>query len=379
VTRVASVVILQEYIPHYRVAFFNALVQKANAKGIAISIGHGRAGGGQAARNDGADTSNSFPIRQREVRVAGRRVVVRNAGAAVWGSDLVILEQARRNIDAYRLFAPWRRGAAIALWGHGRDYTVRSSRLEKFLLRALYLRASWFFGYTKGGVEAVVSGGFPRSATTVVQNSIDTTDLKGRVRAVSDDELRSFRDRLDLSGPTAIFIGALDSSKRLDFLLEAASLIQAKHPQFRLLVSGDGPLRGLVEDAAAVASYVRYIGPLRGQEKATALAACDIIAMPGRVGLVAVDSFAAGIPIVTTSWPWHAPEFEYLTAGVNAEISEDTCAGYAATVVSLLEEPLRLLRLRQGCLDSSEIYTIDSMASNFLRGIEDALKAINEQ
>ena len=91
--------------------------------------------------------------------------------------------------------------------------------------------------------------------------------------------------------------------------------------------------------------------------------------MPGRVGLIAVDSFALGLPIVTTNWTWHAPEFEYLTHGINSIIAEDTVEDYVESILNLLRNSDYLQELRIKCFQDSQQYTIETMALNFHQGV----------
>jgi hypothetical protein len=62
--------------------------------------------------------------------------------------------------------------------------------------------------------------------------------------------------------------------------------------------------------------------------------------MPGLVGLTVLDCAAAGIPIVTTAYPYHSPEIEYLRAGGNGLIVDDSrsVGAYAEAVVSVLQD-----------------------------------------
>lgn len=371
-----KVVIVQEYVPSYRVAFFNALHSKAETRGIEVIVAHGYAHKKQAQRGDTAGLDFALSVAQREWKVFGKRLVIRRVKDAIEGADLVILEQARRNVDAYFLLSPLRRTKQrIALWGHGRDYTKTSKALDRFLLRQLLSRAHWFFAYTGGGVEYVVANGYPEKRTTVVQNSIDTDSLREQVLAVSDDSKNEFSSRFDLKGKTALFIGALEESKRLEFLVEASRLVHQMQPDYRLLIVGDGELRRQVEDWAVKLPFVSYLGSLSGKEKALALASSQVMAMPGRIGLIAVDSFASSVPIVTTAWEWHAPEFEYLEHGRNSVISDNTEVAFAEALEKVLRDARLRKNLEQKARIDSEHFTLDTMVNNYLHGIENALLA----
>jgi hypothetical protein len=211
------VVILQEYIPNYRVAFFETLQAIALQEGIELIVACGRPRKAQAMRGDEATVAFVTHLRQREWVVLGRRLVLRRVKEAIVDADLVILEQARRNLDAYLLLGPrCLRHQPVALWGHGRDYTRPTKAFDRWVSRRLTSRADWFFAYTVGGVKAVVAEGYPRGHTTVVQNSIDTTSLRESVASVPLELVRSFSRTHDLRGKTALFLGALDESKRRD-------------------------------------------------------------------------------------------------------------------------------------------------------------------
>jgi glycosyltransferase involved in cell wall biosynthesis len=372
--RVPRVVILQEYVPGYRVAFFEELKKLCNADGIELEVACGKPNVDQGRRGDEAKLSFARVIAQREWSILGRRLVLRRVRKVLRESDLVIMEQARRNVDVYRLLLPKRVGNHnVALWGHGKDYTRPTQGLDRVLQRLLTARAAWFFAYTGGGLEAVAAQGYNRAKITVVQNSIDTAALRASIEDVSTAMVDAFSLDNDLEGRSAIFVGALDNSKRLPFLIEAAMRCHEEDQSFRLLIAGDGPLRQWVEKVTEEHTWLTYLGPLSGTNKALALASAQVLAMPGRVGLVAVDSFSAGVPIVTTNWPWHAPEFEYLMDGVNAIITIDSVSSYAQNLLQALRDEDLLSRLRTGCDQSARDITVSAMAENFLGGIHGAL------
>jgi glycosyltransferase involved in cell wall biosynthesis len=234
--------------------------------------------------------------------------------------------------------------------------------------------ADWFFAYTEGSRDMVVSAGYPLAQTTVVQNSIDTSELQSDMSSISPAEIEDFNRHCGLGRATGIFIGGLDESKRLPFLFEACRLAFEEDRNFHLLVVGSGPLREYVERFANDKPWVTYLGPLFGREKSLAIAAADVICMPGRVGLVAVDSFAAGRPILTTAWPWHGPEFEYLEDGKTCVVSADVVTSYAQALMRLLSDGEQLKEMQQACRSAVGNFTTDEMAARFFRGIQLALR-----
>lgn len=370
-----KVLVLQEYVANYRVGFWRRLIKLAEDAGIQVEIAAGAPGGVQALRGDVARASFIRPIRQTEFSILGKRIVFRDTSAVRRGADLVILEQARRNIDAYKLLVPRMfRSSKVALWGHGRDYVSTSSAFSRRLVALLTKRADWFFAYTSGGRDAVVEIGLPADRVTVVQNTIDTGDLIAAVDSISVSEVEAYAALRGLTGKTALFIGGLDGSKRVPFLLHAGKVAHDADPEFRLLIAGDGADRELVEEASRVHDWIISLGPISGSAKAMAIAASQIIAMPGRIGLIAIDSLSTGRPIITTEWPWHAPEYEYLTPNATCVVTENDEKSYGRALAEILQDKDRLTGLGLACRAEASTYSIDEMARRFLGGIQDALR-----
>ena len=107
------------------------------------------------------------------------------------------------------------------------------------------------------------------------------------------------------AGPAAmsvLFIGRLDSYKRVDWLLQA--LAQLPQP-WRFDVVGDGPKRASLEAAAQALvgsnAVVRFHGRLDEAAKLQCLAQADLLVLPSdrcneAFGIVQLEAMAAGIP-----------------------------------------------------------------------------------
>jgi glycosyltransferase involved in cell wall biosynthesis len=361
------------FLSEFRRPFYQRLEEDLDARGMSLTIAYGAPySEDQVARRDVIDIDGAVRVRQACLWLAGRPLVHKRLGSLIGSSDVLVVDQSLRNLELYPLLLRQSAGFGpkIAMWDHGRTYTRPQSRLEQSLKYALTRRACWFFAYTDGGARAVTDHGFPRQRVTVVQNAIDSSELQQATQALTEDELARFRAQHGLvAGRTGLFLGALSPSKRLPFLIEAAEAVAERLPGFKLLVAGAGPDGGLVEEAAARTPAVVSLGQVFGEHKALLGAVADVLLMPGLVGLCAVDSFALQTPIVTTAWPWHAPEFEYLEDGRNAVIAPNDPHQYADTVVELLSTPPRLEALRQGCRSSAPHYTVQEMSRRFADGL----------
>jgi glycosyltransferase involved in cell wall biosynthesis len=94
---------------------------------------------------------------------------------------------------------------------------------------------------------------------------------------------------------------------------------------------------------------------------------------PGLVGLGILDSFACGVPMLTTDCGIHSPEIAYLNNGRNGIMTANDLDDYAAAAVRLLRDPDALRTLRTGCEASALEYTVQNMTAHFADGIERCL------
>lgn len=367
------VAIIQPAVPQYRVPIFTRLIAAAEEQGIHIDVFRGATPSAMRAREDSGDATFARVLRTREWLVRGRALLYKSpAPVRRGGYDLVILEQAIRNIESYELLARMGR-RRIAFWGQGRTYTKDASPLDEALKYWLTRRATWFFGYTQRGVDAVVEHGFPRDRTTVLNNTIDTSALQADLSAVSDTEVADFSRQHDLRGSTALYLGGLDTYKRIPFLLDSAAIAHEKCSDFRLLIAGNGSDRALVNEFVARNSWAIYLGGVRGRDKARALRAAQAVSIPGTIGLVAVDSLVAGTPIVTTDYQYHAPEFEYLVDGTTAVVTPNDEHSYANGLVAFLTDRPRQQEMSERCETEAHKYPPDHVVCSLLTGVKSAL------
>ncbi|MEI7507566.1 MAG: glycosyltransferase family 4 protein [Actinomycetes bacterium] len=282
-----------------------------------------------------------------------------------------MVEQAIKNLETYRLLVPKTLGAAqVGMWGHGRSYSTPQSGLMSQGKQLLTRRTKWFFAYTQAGADHVVSEGFPRIRTTVLNNTVDTEALRSELDSVTEEEIARFRDELGIeAGKTALFIGGVDDAKGIAFLLESVPHIASLLPGFTLLIAGDGARRSDVQAAEAQGLPIRYLGRLEGREKARALLVSDVLAIPKGIGLVALDSLVAGRPIVSTTDPYHGPEYEFLEDHVTCLYSPYGVKTYADAMSSLLADRVRLSAMQNACLAKSKEFSIALMADRFLDGL----------
>lgn len=373
------VAIVQRELPHYRTPFFECLRLELNARGLAIDVIESNARVPKRLPGDIGHVPWAQEATATEIGIGRLRFLWQPVYSRLRTADLVIVEQASRLLLNYVLLA---RQAIIrrpvAFWGHGRSFHSEAvaSSIGESIKRWLSRRVHWWFAYNDLSAQVISEFGFPADRITVVQNSTDTRGFGRLVDQSPPEALEEFRERYGLQrGRTAIFVGSLHPEKQLPFLFEAIQHLHRYDSSYSLLVVGSGVEQSLVEAVSIRRSFVHYLGNLFEADLAKAFAVADVVLVPGWAGLVIVDAFAAGVPIVVGSSFPHPPEVSYIESGVNGIVVEDDgCPKrYADRVRALLEDVDEYQRLVRGCADAAETYSVEAMAVRFADGIVEAL------
>ncbi len=368
-----QVLVVQRRLTHYRVPFFEILRADLRAAGLHLRVACGEPMEAEASKGDGGELTwaDRLPTRYW---LGGRLCWQPFAHLARDAAVTVITAENKLVCNLAEQFGASQR--RVMLWGHGGNLQGRRDTLRERFKAQVALRADWWLAYTALSRDLVHSLGFPAERITVLENAVDTSELRSQLDGVTLQDQARLRAQLELDvGPVGIYVGSLYAEKRIDFLLDAARAIREQVPGFQLIVVGGGPQHGLVAEAAAREPWVKNLGVRRGADKALALSLASIYLHPGAVGLAVQDAFVAGLPLVTTAMATHGPEIAYLDAGRNSLITADGLAAYVQQCVALLRDPQRQAVMRAECLADGRRYTLQNMSRHFAEGVLAALAA----
>jgi glycosyltransferase involved in cell wall biosynthesis len=372
-------VVVYKTLPHYRVDFYEGLRAQLAVDGIRFRLIVGQPDPEMAARNDTASLPWAETVRNRYFRLGTRSIVWQPCLRALRTADLVIVEQASKLLVNYLLLA-WRRigGPKVAWWGHGLNLDVdAASPLGEAIKRRFIRSPDWWFCYTEGTKRLVCKLGVDGDQTTVVQNAIDVSGLRATRAGLTDADLALTRQKLGIqSEHVAVALGSIYPTKRPEFLLSVADELRQALPDFHLLVIGDGPRRAYLDSASETRSWLHVVGMQRGADLVRFAALGKVVLNPGLVGLAVLDAFAIEMPMVTCELPYHSPEIEYLEDGFNGLVlgREASAADFASAVAGVLTDSVVRNRLKEGCVQSANRYSVAAMTSNFAAGVRTALR-----
>lgn len=162
--------------------------------------------------------------------------------------------------------------------------------------------------------------------------------------------------------------------KRVEDVVRIFSRV-SRRVRARLVLIGDGPERGRVEEVAAEEGVSERVIFLGKQESVAELLACaDLFLLPSShesFGLVALEAMACGVPVIATR------------VGGVPEVVPDGVAGYLAEVgdvdgmadasVALLSDSERWLAASEAARDAASRFGVDHVIPQYVRYYEEVM------
>ena len=163
------------------------------------------------------------------------------------------------------------------------------------LIRALHNRAQ--LNLVTSGPMMDTAAGYGFRNLALWPKAVDTVGYH------PDKFSPSMRNQLTDGNPDApllIYVGRMSAEKNLAILADVMPLLRQKVPGARLAMVGSGPQLEQLKKRFDP-TYTVFTGYMSGEPLAQAFASADVFAFPSlteTLGLVALESFASGVPVV---------------------------------------------------------------------------------
>ncbi len=221
----------------------------------------------------------------------------------------VILTEGESNLLSYLKAMVYRMRhpcTALVHWSLGGlpgELMVRKG-LRGRLVNALRRNFDAYLLYSSYGKKVMLANGFDETSLFVAVNVSDLSSHRRLAAKVSREQARALLGVGDKF--MVLFVGAMTKEKRLDVLIEAAARLD--RAQYGVFLVGDGRVRDeLAEQILAKdLTHVHLVGRVtEGLENY--YRAADVVALPGRGGMVISEAMAYGCPVIA----YHADGTEY--------------------------------------------------------------------
>lgn len=368
-----KILILYRFLPHYRIEFFDQLKIKLQKEhNIELLLIYGRINNKNTSKNDERDLPwAEFRDNKKILKIGETDLIWQPSLDKIKEIDLVIVEQANALLVNYILmFLSKFMKFKFAFWGHGANLQENEDSLKNKFKYMFLKKADHWFAYTQNVKKFLNNKHVDNSIISVLNNSIDTQKLKKTYDQINDNYVLNLKNNLSIkSNNIAIYCGGIYKEKRIDFLIDCVKKVRKEIPDFHLIVLGGGPDENIIQNASLKNKWIHYLGPKFGDEKVAYFKMSSLFLMPGLVGLAVLDSFATQTPMITTEFPFHSPEIEYLENDINGYITDNNLNSYANKLIELIKNPVQIQKLKQGCINSVEKYNTENMVDNFIEGV----------
>lgn len=120
--------------------------------------------------------------------------------------------------------------------------------------------------------------------------------------------------------PVALYVGRIAAEKNIPLVIRSWQALRQEHPDLRLVMVGDGPLR---ESLQQEHPDIIFAGVQTGERLARYFASADLFLFPSQTetfGLVTLEAMASGLPVV--AYPLAAAAL-HVRNGDNGQLAED--------------------------------------------------------
>lgn len=214
--------------------------------------------------------------------------------------------------------------------------------------------------------EVVSQFKVPPSKVVEIPNAVDMVKFERTV----DIEATRTKWKVQPGEKLITAVGRLTSQKGFDYLIRALAVVQKSIPSSKLLVMGDGYMRGELEALAkreGVAARTTFAGFVSDDDLVDAIKSSDMVAVPSRFepfGIIALEAMAAGVPVVVTRVGGLAEIVEDDVDGL--EVDPDSPHSIADATIRLLSDRALASRLAARAREKVKAYNWEHSAAETL-------------
>lgn len=299
-TKLPRVLVFQPAVKHYRLPFWDALVdQAANHYQVAVLGPPDVSAEAVAAR----PYLHAFPFEEKPF--LGRMI-------GSWPGAADVVREQRPTVVVLTatasFFTSWSlprvaRGAGAQVIGWSKVSPRAGTKrglLARTAMRMFVRRFDRFLCYGQSSVEQLAALGYPRERIRVAPNTIDTRRVFSGGDAIRARG-QQLREQHGLAGKRMVlYIGRMIERKRPWDLLGAWPKLRTTQDDTRLVFVGGGPMLDEMRRRARSIDPERVVvtGPVPEGDDYAWIAAADVVVLPAAVGLAINQALALGTPVV---------------------------------------------------------------------------------
>lgn len=279
-----------------------------------------------------------------------------------WQPEILIVEANPRYL-ATRQAISWmhRRSRKVVGWGLGApSISGPLARLRQWE-RTTFLRSlDAVAAYSRLGAEQYRALGLPPGSVFVAPNAVSPAPLYP-----PPNRPVNFNGK-----PVVLFVGRLQSRKRVDLLLQACAALPLEL-QPAVVIVGDGPARLEFESIASqVYPAAQFAGSHHGAELEPFYQQADLFVLPGTGGLAIQQAMAHALPVIVARGD--GTQDDLVSTENGWQVPQDDLQALTVTLQAALSDPVNLRRMGAASFRIvSEEINIEKMVESFIQAMSD--------
>lgn len=275
-----------------------------------------------------------------------------------WQPDVLIAE-ANPRYSATRKAISWMhaRGRKVIGWGLGVPPISGPLANFRWRERLKFLNSlDAFIAYSQLGAEQYKQLGIPREKVSVAFNAVNAAP-----RFPPPNRPVKLTDRAEV-----LFVGRLQSRKRVDLLIQACAAIP-RELQPHLVIVGDGPERRELEKLAShTYPNTEFAGAKHGPELEPYFVKADLFVLPGTGGLAIQQAMAHALPVIVAHGD--GTQDDLVRSKNGWQVTPDDLPALTTILSQALSDPTTLRKMGEASFRIvAEEINVESMVAVFVR------------
>jgi glycosyltransferase involved in cell wall biosynthesis len=266
-------------------------------------------------------------------------------------------------------------GRGVVLTFHSTEYGRNGGRVGDWWEYREISGKEWYGGYIANRIITVSNAmknelcrlyQFPPDKIDVIPNAIDQVRYNGKV------DPGRIKERYDIHplAPTVLFLGRIVLQKGPDLLVEAIPQILRHQWDTQFIFVGEGGMRQHLQNRTTeleIDKTTRFTGWLSRPVLIEILNSIDIVCIPSRnepFGIVLLEAWTAGKPVVATDVGGLGENIEHLVDGVKVYPTPDSIAW---GITYLLNHPDAMHHISETCQKKVRTFRWSSVAEQLMK------------
>lgn len=331
-----KVLVVQRYYTHYRKSLFNYIESRGEYLFDVLSLGERDTIEG---RNHVFSSNKLFRYKNYDIQYS--KTLIKYIKKNYQAYDYIILEgttNIANNIPICRFLR--KQGYPYIIWDAGRRRNASMSLLRKIAQKPLFniwKNAGAIIAYSSFAKKYFCDIGIDREHIFVCQNTLVVEAFDEQISRYSREQIEQTRSKFtSKNGKIILYVGAIESRKRIKDLIDAFEIVQKKTNNVSLVIIGGGSQLDEIKRYASRNNNIFVLGQIITGVIEYFLA-CDLFILPSEGGLALNQAMICGKPVIASSAD--GTEFDLIHEGENGHLfSEANITELSDQILEVLED-----------------------------------------